>query len=184
MSYAKKLLITLTCSLALLLGCGFTFAAAKSENKNDNKSYVFIQMARKAELTATQQPGVYQLVLSNVKPDITYFTDRPNRTTGSVPIEKFFNGWKSSDGDSFNKDMPNVGITGVQLHGLMRPENVSFVLALQNPQYDAKKRMLTYTAHSLSGGKNAPLPKSITLHDIAIFIDGINACYGCSGMCF
>lgn len=166
----RKIIASALMSFAFLLS-QVSFANVQLEN---GKTYLFIQTSNKAEIKKTNTPGTYTIKLSDVSPYVAYFTDRPNRETGQMPITQFLAEW-SKGNDSFAKDKPNAAIEGVQ--SLISKGNlVNYVVALSQPVYDEKHKTLTYTAQTLKGEKE--LANSTLFHSV-IFIDGI--CYGCIG---
>jgi hypothetical protein len=48
-----------------------------------------------------------QLTLNGITPTILYFSDRPQRITGHVPMEEFYDSWGEGE-DSFASDPPNA----------------------------------------------------------------------------
>lgn len=162
-------------AMTLITLCQFSFANVLEKGKD----YLFIQSANKAEIKATKVDNTYLLVLKNVSPYIIYFTNRPNRDTGHMPLEQFVSDWKKG-ADSFAKDQPNAGLEGIKFEGMKHGLNaVNYTFILSNPIYDKKDKTFTYTAKTLNGEaalKPADLGK---LRHPVIFIDGV--CYGCIG---
>jgi hypothetical protein len=48
-----------------------------------------------------------QLTLNGIAPTTLYFSDRPQRITGHVPTEEFFDSWGEGE-NSFASDPPNA----------------------------------------------------------------------------
>lgn len=137
----------------------------------------FVQMSRLATLyPKSDQTGNYSLVLSNVTPVTTYFSDRPHRIVGQVNNSVFLSQWAAGN-NSFAKDSPNAVLTGA-IRDYLHFKTMKFVFALSNPIYDANQGTMTYDAHLLPGG-NA-LPKTpVRVKYSTLFID--NACISCVG---
>lgn len=164
----KKLLsTTLLVSLFSLSTSVFAQEARQASPKDD---YLFVQMAPTATLQQ-QQKNIYILKLSQANPYVKYFTNRPARVTGTMPISKFLTEWH----ENFSKDTPNAGIYGMQ-----NQKPVSVMMELSNPVYNAKSKTISYTARPLANEKS--LPKQIRLRDVAVFIDDF--CVSCSGSGF
>ncbi|MDX1837291.1 hypothetical protein [Legionella taurinensis] len=162
-------------AVLLFLACSTVFAV-KPDKAHTN--YLFIQSAETGVLNVTPEKGTYQLVLKNIQPYVTYFSDRPQRVTGLLPIERFLNEWQSNAKNGFKKDAPNVGIEGIQLHAFSRNQRINVVMVLSNPAYDKKANTLTYTAQALNGKQDA-IKNDIQLKSIVLFIDNIMSCPSC-----
>jgi hypothetical protein len=126
-------------------------AACKSAPKES--SWLFVQNAERAELKAGK------LTLTDVDPHLVCFTDRPDRKTGTVPMEKFVTGW--TDGGVFVGDPPNATLA------IFGKENVAeAVVVLRNPTVDG--RTLTYDVTVLEGKVEGTGP-------VALFIDSVGS---------
>lgn len=160
----------LICSSLLLSLFTVSAVSAKAPAKKAQKEidYLFVQMAPTATLQQSEK-GTYKLRLTDASPYVKYFTNRPARITGMMPIKKFLVEWKHH----FNQVTPNAGIYGIQ----GRHEPVSIMVELTQPVYDAKNHTITYTAHPLNHEK--ALPQKMQLRDVAVFIDDF--CASCSG---
>jgi hypothetical protein len=162
-SLKKVVLVTLSLMSTMVL-------ANNTVPSTEKASYVFIQNSASAVLNpVNNKPGTYTLTMKNVQPYINYFSERPNRMTGVMPTDKFFQAWQKGQ-DSFAKDAPNVSVSGIKLHGIYQQKVMNYVLALSNPHYDVKKNEITYDAKSLENGHIA-LNKAITLHNVVVFLD-------------
>ena len=68
-----------------------------------------------------------QLTLKGIGPTTLYFSDRPNRITGHITSEEFFDSWGEGD-DSFASDPPNAVLS------IFSEEEVNdVVVVLQDP---------------------------------------------------
>ncbi|BCA94133.1 hypothetical protein TUM19329_04940 [Legionella antarctica] len=176
--YYKRLLINSVVLVFFLISCT-AFASSKHRDVSVPPNYMFLQNAKLGILKSTKKQGIYQLILTNVQPYVTYFSDRPNRITGLMSIDNFLKEWQSNVTSGFKKDAPNVGIEGIKLNAFSRSQPISVVMVLSNPIYDKKANTLTYTAHELDA-KYAPVVKDGTkLENIALFIDNIGSCPSC-----
>lgn len=173
-----KNLIVKAVAAVLVLVCCTTFAVNKPGHAAPATNYMFLQNAETGVLKPTTEKGTYQLVLKNIQPYVTYFTDRPKRVTGLMSIESFLNEWQSNAKNGFKKDAPNVGIEGIKLHAFSRGQTVSVVMVLSNPIYDQKAKTLTYIAHQLNT-KEATIKNDTKLKNIVLFIDNIDSCPSC-----
>ena len=133
----------------------------------NNADYLFIQEAAQGELIKNPKSDGYQLVLTNVPNFVSYFSDRPKRNAGTVPLAKFLKLWgeNKDSSNSFSQDPPNVAIT--LQPGTKREQNIFAVLS--NPSY--KEGKLTYQAKIL--GQKVQLPNGQFNH-LNLFFDDIH----------
>ena len=52
----------------------------------------------------------YSLRLDDPSPQVVYFTDRPRRMTGAIPLAEFLDEWSQRSG-GFGSDPPNAALT-------------------------------------------------------------------------
>ena len=84
-----------------------------------------------------------QLTLNGIAPTTLYFSDRPQRITGHIPTEEFFDSWGEGD-DSFASDPPNAVLsifTEDEIHDV--------VVVLSDPALDGNQ--LGYSVDILDG---------------------------------
>jgi len=89
----------------------------------------------------TYQDGT--LTLKGIAPTIILFSDRPDRVTGHIPSEEFFDSWGEGD-DSFADDPPNAVLsifTEDEIHDV--------VVVLSDPALDADQ--MSYSVDILDG---------------------------------
>ena len=133
-----------------------------------NSNLLFIQVANSGELIPNnEEPNTYRLVLKQVDPFTSYFTDRPNRSTGLVSTNQFVDIWNSET--DISKSPPNVAI---ETSNIQNGTKINRVLVLTNPTYDADKQEVTYTAKIL-GKKPTPM-KRLSIGYTVLFIDDFN----------
>jgi hypothetical protein len=163
----KKVLGLLLCSLVCTMTAPLLQAAQK-------KAYLFVHSAVAATFSTNQDKQHHTLVLHQVNPYLTYFSERPERESGSLKIEKFLGLWKKKNKNSFSKDAPNAVVQG----SLKTAGNtlVNYAVELIHPKYDATTKTLTYTIKPLAGA-TTPLPNAIELQQVTLFIDDV--CLSC-----
>jgi hypothetical protein len=84
-----------------------------------------------------------QLTLNGISPTTLYFSDRPQRITGHIPTEEFFDSWGEGD-DSFADDPPNAVLsifTEEEIHDV--------VVVLSDPTLDGNR--VSYSVDILDG---------------------------------
>jgi hypothetical protein len=101
-------------------------------------SMLWVQDAAGGTLTG-DDPEHMVLTLRNVRDHVTQFSDKPVRLTSLVSNSIFFFNWPME----FEKNPPNATLS-YRLGSDPRPQNL--VMTISNPQYDAKKKTVTYHA--------------------------------------
>jgi hypothetical protein len=155
----------------LAVAAGLAFFALNSAN---SPSFLFLQQAQSGtfELANNGNPDEYMLTLENVWPETTYFSDRPQRISGTMSNEEFL----GLDGMFSIDNPPNAAVV---LSDASSEEDVILV-ELMNPQYDPAAGRLIYTVKLLndevSAGlknwrarKDQSLPNSFS--HVTLFID-------------
>lgn len=171
----KKIMPYLT--LSFLLVSASVWAASSS----DQPSYLFVQQARVGKLASTSQAGVYTLTVKGVEPYVLYFTDRPARNAGLLSTEKFYAQWQTEMGSNA-QNAPNVGLVGVKMHAVdNKGKDNKLALTLSNPVYNAKTKVVTYTAKVLpdNGASSTALPKHLAFAHVVLFFDDGQYCPKC-----
>ena len=147
-------------------------------NSEEKQTFLFVQTAAEGIIQHDKINGKkLTVVLKNINPYVTYFTNRPNRKSGQIPIEKFLGLWKEKGKNNFKQDAPNADVHAVRM-GAKTSDNklLNFVLVLINPQYDKANNTLTYTVQPVEGSPT-PLMKSTPFKQVTVFID--DACLSC-----
>ena len=152
-------------AVASLLVSGITFASATTASvsqKNDttlisqfntavsSAPLLYALSAESATVTPIpNKSNMYKLVLSNPGIYVGYFSDRPQRIAGAIPMQYFVDNWGKGK-DNFVENPPNVAF-----HGASRgtPQGGSYIFELSNLNYDSSKNILTFNAQLLSGNK-------------------------------
>jgi hypothetical protein len=91
----------------------FTMPGIAADSDPVEPSLLFVFDGSDARLEPVRaKPGVFTLSMPVRKSNhlVTWFTDRPVRDAGYLPLESFVNLWNSAEQDSFKNDPPNVAI--------------------------------------------------------------------------
>lgn len=184
----KQQLSYFGCFLALLLFISLPASAAtppvttapttettQTNQPMDKTQYLMIQHGDKA--TIDHKPGdkTFTITLQDVSPYVAYFSDRPARKAGTIPLQEFLKLWERKGTQSFQSDPPNANFNAMEMGTSVSDGGVkNFSIELTNPQYDSQANTLRYTAVPLQGTE---IPKSNTLHYVTLFID--NVCLSC-----
>ena len=105
----------------LLLVSSLVFAA-------QNPSYLLVQSASGGTLVH-EKGDQYTLTLRKVPHDVWFFTDRPERKSGTLKLEKFMGLWNSTS-SNFKQDPPNAAIA--LMNG--NSEKVGMIASLNKPE--------------------------------------------------
>jgi hypothetical protein len=96
-----------------------------------------------AQIAASVTYADGQLTLNNVAPTTLYFSDRPQRISGHIPTEEFFDTWGEGD-DSFADDPPNAVLS------IFSEDEVNdIVVVLKSPALDGDQ--MSYQVDILDG---------------------------------
>ena len=131
------------CCIAMLIATSGSIASAK-KNKRNKVQFLFVQTAKSGSLVEIS-PGELTLTLNDILPSTIWFTDRPQRVTGSLTTSSFVEqGWATFD---FNEDPPNAA-----LEAEFEDDTRSVItLELESPEYDSLNNKITYMAMLLDG---------------------------------
>ncbi|OGT31831.1 MAG: hypothetical protein A3E87_02550 [Gammaproteobacteria bacterium RIFCSPHIGHO2_12_FULL_35_23] len=148
-------------ALLLLMGAA-SLSIAQSTNStsttmtvasNQSVSLSFVQTASLAQLSAIPgQPNQYRLILANVSPYITYFTERPGSVSGLALVPNFVNSWQVG-ANSFATNSPNAVIYAGQINGSINSSNEFYVVKLSSPMYSIQANEMSYIVTPLANQK-------------------------------
>ncbi len=163
--------------LALFTNTVIASTNAPTTTTKKNINYLFVQSASKLRLEQDREkPNTYKLLLRDVSPDVTYFTERPYRKTSMMPIEAFVKLWHKGNKDSFMYNPPNAAVVATQRGFFSKDKELNVVMELSEPSYDQDAKTLRYTAKLLEGNM-APDTHLVTFKHAFLFID--DACLDC-----
>lgn len=152
----------------------FAFSAIEAKAAATEKTMLleFVQTAQKGNLEALEgKSGQYKLTLYKVDPYVGYFSDRPKRVTGIMPIKKFVRLWNEKSIDNnFTINPPNAAIETMIIQMIFNNHRISLVASLSNPEYHGHDHSISYTINLLT---KAPPIKSAKLGFTVLFIDGL-----------
>jgi len=177
-THLKKTLSTFL-SLLLLVTFSNTALSAPSARKVNHKNinYLFVQSATKLQLEKNKEkPNVYKIILKNVNPSVTYFTERPYRKTYTMPTAEFIQLWEKKNKNSFLYSPPNAAVVATHKNFFSKDTLLNVVMELTEPSYDEKANTLSYTAKVLEGNI-APDTHAGTFEQAFLFIDDV--CLSC-----
>jgi hypothetical protein len=170
-------------SVLLAMNCVHASAAQKAMQADAplNPHYWFSNSASKAKFIADPNTANrFTIVLEGVTPYVSYFTERPARQGGSMPLAQFVKLWSGTLKDNFREDPPNAAISGVPVKEKTgtTQEETTFTAAFEllDAQYDLASKTLSYSLKPLASSKTV-LPTLMNLEHVTVFIDGV--CLSC-----
>ena len=159
MKKAIKSLIKFCCALALFIGTAFAFPLLH----DDSTSRLFVIHARSG--CVVENNDMYILQLKN--PTVSYFTDRPIRTAGSLTAQDFITNWTQGGSNSFAKVNPNAAL--IADFTILGGSNREHFIILSSSSYNA-------TTNTMSLGiQTFPMQDTLKqgkFSDVVLFVDG------------
>lgn len=167
----KKILISFFVIIVLMYTGLFGWIPKLFANV-DNNQYLYIELAERADFIY-EGDHYYRLILSNVDPFVTYFSNAPQKISGFTPTHKFVKGFKKS---SQGKEGLNAGIIAFELN---KQKLVRYIVTLSDPHYDEKNKSMSYKVHLLTVSQGSqPASNFHEFKHVALFIDGCASCGG------
>ena len=118
---------------------------ADSTQAKSQAQYLFVLSAKSGDIAQSGQG--YTLTLNNVDPQILWFTDRPNRKAGFVPLSTFLASWSKG----FAGSPPNAALVHVGMVAKVAGKNQPMAMELSKPTYTSGQ--LTFKVTDLKGDK-------------------------------
>jgi hypothetical protein len=188
-------LMTALFALAVAL-TGALAVPAVAATSDNTPAYLFAFDGRDAQVAPVSgTPGSFTLTVP-ITPDnqlVTWFTDRPVRDAGHLPMATFAGLWEDSGNDSFTADPPNVAITVGKRTAIATMTDAAIITAadgsksLQSTMTLVKGAALkklakseTFLAARARLAKGLALAGRVTLPQVSVFVDDSSGT-GCSG---
>jgi hypothetical protein len=148
----------------MLVTCLFSSIAAAGSASLNNQ-VVFVQHANSTVVKVdAKQSGSYQVTLHKPAEFVSYFSDRPARKTGLVPVSEFVKLWNANDKSGFSQDPPNAALES---------KDFNAVGTLTQPKFDKKTGDVSYRFTPLTSDKN-PAKMNKRLGYTVLFIDDVS----------
>lgn len=175
--YLKFYWIGIISSLILL--CGISKVNAIQQIQANKKiEYLFIQIAKSGEIDYVPGTKQYKIVLNEVDPWTTYFSNVPHRITGLMSSSRF----AQMVDDNVRKKYPkglNAGLIFVSNDNLISTSKKQLIFSIKDPNYDSKDNTLSYSATLVPGEQLHTVNNKIEIEHPVLFIDTI--CVSCVG---
>ncbi len=197
---SPRLSTTVAASSLALLAAGATVAVGAQAK--GGVSYLFVvegQKARMVPVEGSARTYSFSMPLRDSRHTVTWFTDRPVRDAGHIPMGQFVGLWSRRGGDSFADDPPNVAVAytargarrvaiatmttpGVAAGGWLGSAP-ALVATMTLVQPNRVKALARGTSHVASHAKRARAVGAVprVLQSPAVFVDGLVAGNGGNG---
>lgn len=123
---------------------------------------LFVMSAKSARLSQSGQN--YSLTLNHVDPHVVWFSDRPERKAGFVPLKVFLGAWSLPK--SFGGNPPNAGFVHVGMESKKVGANHPMVMEISQPVYQHGK--LSFKLNGLQGASSLSAGH---YNNVRLFID-------------
>ncbi len=115
----------------------------------NNTSLVFVQTATSGSIEPIKNhPGYYYLLLINTNPYVAYFTQRPLRTRGLIPVNQFMKAWQLGS-NNLKINNPNGIIIAAKINGEDNTEETNLLVTISNPAYLLSRNIMRYVVKPL-----------------------------------
>ncbi len=159
----KIYVLLVSALLTMSAGVGATVTAAQNAKDKSNTQLLFLAAAPKAVLTQDKN-GSYELTVSNALGNMAYFTNRPERKSGLIEVDKFITLWTNKEiKNNFATNPPNVAVAMLMENG----HKQSFIAIMNKPL--VKGNLITYPLTKISKNK---ITTGTSVNTI-IFIDDV-----------
>jgi uncharacterized protein YjbI with pentapeptide repeats len=166
------MVIALVAAVAVVVFGAQSATAAQQTPQEQQISLLFAQTANRGQMTPIKGTPRFHLKLFGVHPQVVWFSDRPARESGTIPVRRFALSWA---GFGFLDEPPNAALT--VLHTGKRHDTV--IVKLGQPRFERRKHMIRYTARRLdqATGDLSSLESDVDprvrrhFHSASLFID-------------
>jgi len=166
----KLILGILLSSTVALTAMAVTKPKPHHSTQTKNIDVLFVQTASNAQLQPLNvQKRTFKLTMKSPNPYVSFFSERPERVTGIMPIQNYLNNWTDNGSNSFKKSPPNVALEALSNTTQSGDKHLHLMGTISNPQYDSQNKTLTYQFKLLSPIK--PALKNQELAYTVLFID-------------
>lgn len=142
--------LTISCFLALVMSflAGCSDSTNSQQIQNSSVSYLFIQKAQSGSFEELQQDDHVMLTLNGIDPTTIWFTDRPERKTGTEPTGRMLTNFIRPGAT------PNAALE------ILNDDGTSeiVVLTLLDYTYNEEDATLTYEAFVIEGNISDTIP--------------------------
>ncbi len=122
--------------------------SVKNKNRISSPEFIYIQQAKGAELTVCPNKiGYYLLKITGNDKTLVYFSDKPDRSAGTLALNQFVKKWQASA--EMQENSPNAVISYVDFKAENEEGVGADILQLSEPHYDASTDTITFLAKPL-----------------------------------
>jgi hypothetical protein len=167
----KSIHIAIACTLGLVY---LSPLAASIGNKSGK--YVFVETGQRIKIKKiNNSPRDFNVTVFGAHPKVVYFSDQPKRDYGTIDNKQFIRNWKLANA-YFKKNPPGVLINYFDPTNGKNHEIKTGVFTLFNPEYNAKKRIVSYTATQIAG---SPVKEAYKYYPVIFIDDATGSFHNC-----
>lgn len=174
----KKFAKTIIAATAVLAFAATAVHAKALKKQNPSKNQVelmFYQHAKEGKISIhADKKECYSITLSELSPNVVYFSNFPSHVSGRMNLEKFNTSWKHAETADGVK--PNAVLHAYNNKVYMEQSALNMTVTLSDLKYNQESKTMSYTACPLNkDGKFtvATESTSATLYGVDLFIDPI-----------
>jgi hypothetical protein len=113
-------------------------ASPQTKASSEKLELMFVQISDDIKVDAAKKT----IRLVNVGSQTLYFSDRPDRVAGNIPMNVYLESWKAgSNPDSFAADPPNATLS---INEPGQKKNTLVVVEISKPVFEGKDLIYTY----------------------------------------
>ena len=143
--------VALVAAGLVLGGCARLGKAESSPNRAAEPSFMLVFHAQRGSLAPdANKPGAYNLTLRGTDRTAVFFSDRPQRLVGNIPVSLLTRKWSAM---GFAADAP----VAAAVVNSGTPDQQTLVVALDEPVWDDGTLTLSFSAVEADGLELAPL---------------------------
>jgi len=129
----------------------------------------FVIKANQGEMKNASQPGSYLLTIKDPVPYIGYYSNRPHRLTGIVPLLKFVQSWKVGE-NSFAANAPNAILIPGQIDDVYNANESTFMMTVTDIGYRSSDHSLLFLVRPIRASQPF-LYKEIKFSDLVLIVN-------------
>ena len=159
----KKVLIQM-----MVVFCALLFSSLVYANGENRISLLYVLHSNNGQLQELAD-HTFELQVHPLKGKVLYFSDRPDRLTGTLSVEKFVKLWTQKGQNSFGVDNPNAAVVAIDDNGKDYSQDL---VVLEQPTYDSASNTLRFPITKFN-----PQEKMATFKNsaVSVFIDANSA---------
>lgn len=175
-----RTLMILFCSMIITLTLSISYAEPSARIPTQPKSEQsleqlgglnlhFVIKADQGEMKNASQRGSYLLMVKDPVPYIGYYSNRPHRLTGIVPLLKFVQAWKTGK-NSFKENPPNAILIPGQIDDVHNTNESTFMMTITDIGYQMANHALLFLVRPIRASQPF-LYQEIKFNDLVLIVN-------------